>query len=215
MTRVIELLRANRNATGAAIVVAALGLVGAVTIGLPPPLMIVLLIALGLTTWGTYRWRTRRLEVRPVHVPPGILTSSALVAAVVVFVAAQAVPYGRDHTNPPVTGEPIWATPETRELMARACFDCHSNQVEWPWYSNVAPLSWAVAKHVADGRHKVNYQEWDQPQREAEESYNEVVQGSMPPRYYTLGGLHAAGRLTAVERNILQERLSNTPGLSE
>jgi len=59
----------------------------------------------------------------------------ALAALVALFLLVQAVPYGRSHTNPPVTAEPRWDTPQTRALAARACFDCHSNLTKWPWYS--------------------------------------------------------------------------------
>lgn len=211
----IEAIRANRGATIAGAIITVLGLAVAVIIGLPPPFMLGLLIAFGLATWGIYRWRSRSVEPRPVHAPGGTLASSALVALVAVFLAAQAVPYGRDHSNAPITGEPDWATPKTRELMKRACFDCHSNEVEWPWYSNVAPLSWAVWKHVDDGRNKVNYSEFDQPQREADESFKEVKQGSMPPTYYTFGGLHSDAKLSNDEMSALLEGLNSTPGLSE
>ena len=64
-------------------------------------------------------------------------------AAVVVM---QLVPYGRDHSNPPVTAEPNWDSPETRALFKRACFDCHSNETVWPWYAYVAPFSWWTIK---------------------------------------------------------------------
>jgi hypothetical protein len=211
----MEIVRANRGATVAAAIVTLLGLAGSVIIGLPPPFMLGLLMAFGLATWGIYRWRSRSLEPRPTRAPGGTLASSALTALVVVFLAAQAVPYGRDHSNGPITGEPEWATPKTRELMKRACFDCHSNEVEWPWYSNVAPLSWTLWKHVEDGRDQVNYSEFDRPQREAEESLEEVEKGSMPPPYYTFGGLHSDARLSADELAALIDGLANTPGLSE
>src|SRR4030042_2927111 len=58
------------------------------------------------------------------------------------FAVIQAVPYGRDHSNPPVRQEPAWDSPATRALAVDACFDCHSNQHSWPWYSNIAPISW-------------------------------------------------------------------------
>ena len=76
----------------------------------------------------------------------------ALVAGVVVFGLIQLVPYGRDHANPPVTREVKWDSPRTRALAAGACFDCHSNLTTWPWYSNVAPVSWLVYADVVGGR---------------------------------------------------------------
>lgn len=215
MQRWIENVRANRGAAIAGSIITVLGLAASLVIGLPPPFMLGLLIAFGLATWGIYRWRSRSEEPRPARAPGSTLASSALVAVVVVFLAAQAVPYGRDHANAPTTGEPEWATPETRELMKRACFDCHSNEVEWPWYSNVAPLSWAVWKHVEDGRNKVNYSEFDLPQRESEETLKEVKLGSMPPPYYTFGGLHSDANLSPDEMTALLQGLSSTPGLSE
>jgi hypothetical protein len=53
------------------------------------------------------------------------------------LLAIQLVPYGRDHTNPPVRREPAWDSPTTRALAVRACFDCHSNETHWPWYTHV------------------------------------------------------------------------------
>jgi hypothetical protein len=54
------------------------------------------------------------------------------------LLAMQLVPYGRAHTNPPVTGEPTWDAPGTRALAKQACFDCHSNETEWPAYAHIA-----------------------------------------------------------------------------
>ena len=63
------------------------------------------------------------------------------VIVIVGFLAIQLVPYGRTHTNPPVTAEPAWDSPQTRALAVRACFDCHSNETVWPWYTSIAPIS--------------------------------------------------------------------------
>jgi hypothetical protein len=213
--RLIETLRANRGISIAGAVIVVLSWAASAVSGFPFLFMIGLLVAFGLTTWGVYRWRSRHLDPRPDRVPWGSLASSGLVALVVVFLVAQAVPYGRDHSNPPTNGEPAWATPQTRELVVRACFDCHSNEVDWPWYSNIAPTSWGVWKHVHDGRGKVNYQEWDFPQTEGDESFDEVKKGSMPPSYYTFGGLHADAKLTSAELTALLDGLLVTPGLSE
>ena len=68
------------------------------------------------------------------------------------FILIQFVPFGRDHTNPPTSKEPAWDSPETKALIRRACFDCHSNETTWPWYSNVAPVSWLTQRDVNGGR---------------------------------------------------------------
>jgi hypothetical protein len=215
LKRLLEAMGANRATSIAMAVIVVLGLAAAALIGLPPLFIVVLQAAFVAATVAIYRRRTRHLDPRPATAPLSTVATSALIAALAVFLLAQAVPYGRDHSNPPVTGEPLWATPQTRELMVRACFDCHSNEVVWPWYSNVAPLSWAVWKHVEDGRNKVNYQEWDLPQRNGDESLDETKNGSMPPGYYTFGGLHSDANLTDAEMAALLEGLAATPGLSE
>jgi hypothetical protein len=134
--------------------------------------------------------------------------SVGLVAA---FVAIQLVPYGRDHINPPATGEPTWDTPETRALARRACFDCHSNETEWPGYASIAPVSWLVQYDVNEGREVLNFSEWTRPQEEAKESSEEVLEGEMPPAAYTL--VHAHARLTAAERDRLAQGLAATLGV--
>jgi hypothetical protein len=128
----------------------------------------------------------------------------------VLVVAIQLVPYGRDHVNPPVTREPRWDRPETRALAVRACFDCHSNETVWPWYSHVAPVSWLTQWDVDEGRRKLNYSEWDRGQREANESAKTVRKGEMPPWFYVLPRPHA--RLTAAERTALIAGLEATFG---
>jgi hypothetical protein len=74
------------------------------------------------------------------------------------FVLIQFIPV--DRTNPPVAQEPNWDSPQTRTLAERACFDCHSNETKWPWYSKVAPISWLVAHDVEEGRAALNLSEW-------------------------------------------------------
>ncbi|MDH4111585.1 MAG: heme-binding domain-containing protein [Actinomycetota bacterium] len=61
--------------------------------------------------------------------------------ALALFVIVQVVPYGRDHANPPVTEAAAFAPGPGLELARGACFDCHSDETAWPWYTNVAPAS--------------------------------------------------------------------------
>jgi hypothetical protein len=132
-----------------------------------------------------------------------------LSATVGLFVLLQFVPYGRAHTNPPVTGEPAWASPQTRELTVRACYDCHSNETKWPWYSHVAPASWLVQKHVDDGRAKVNFSQWNRSQEGAESS-EAVQEGEMPLRSYLIA--HPEARLSSAEFEALVQGLAATFG---
>jgi len=116
-------------------------------------------------------------------------------------VLVQFVPFGHDHTNPADAKEPLWNTPETRELVRRACFDCHSNQTVWRWYSNVAPVSWLVQRDVNGGRSHLNFTEWNTPQRHAKDVAEEVKAGDMPPWFYL--PMHPTARLTESEKQAL------------
>ncbi|MBM3944935.1 MAG: cytochrome C, partial [SAR202 cluster bacterium] len=118
------------------------------------------------------------------------------------FGILQAIPYGRDHSNPPVRAEPVWASDQTRDLAVKACFDCHSNESVWPWYSTIAPVSWLVYKDVVDGREHLNFSEWDRRQ-EADEAAEAVLEGEMPAGMYTW--THPDVRLSAADRAALAQ----------
>jgi hypothetical protein len=130
--------------------------------------------------------------------------------AVVGFIAIQLVPYGREHLNPPLGAEPVWDSPETRAIAKRACFDCHSNETDWPAYSKVAPVSWLIQRDVSEGRKALNFSEWQRPQKEAEEAGEEVLEGEMPLRMYRL--MHSHARMSAEDRERLARGLERTLG---
>jgi mono/diheme cytochrome c family protein len=122
------------------------------------------------------------------------------------FALIQLIPYGRDHTNPPVTAEPSWDSPRTRELAKQACFDCHSNETVWPWYSSVAPVSWLVQRDVDEGRSRMNFSEWPQLPSGggaaiAAEAAEVVDGGEMPPIQYRI--IHSGARLSDAEKQEL------------
>ncbi len=129
---------------------------------------------------------------------------------VVLLVAIQAVPYGRNHTNPPVRAEPAWDSPRTRELAVRACYACHSNETTWPWYSNLAPVSWLVQYDVDQGRAELNFSAWGNGDQEGGEAAETMVEGSMPPWFYV--ALNPEARLPATERQALISGLEATLG---
>jgi hypothetical protein len=128
----------------------------------------------------------------------------------VVLLAIQLAPYGRDHANPPARVEPLWDTPATRALAVRACYNCHSNETVWPWYSHVAPMPWFTQSDVDEGRRDLNFSEWERPQKEAREAAAVVRKGEMPPWYYAL--VHRDTSLTAAERQALARGLEATLG---
>ncbi|MCX5747198.1 MAG: heme-binding domain-containing protein [Proteobacteria bacterium] len=105
----------------------------------------------------------------------------ALAWVVGIFLLMQLVPYGRTHSNPPVLREPLWDSPRTRELVVRACFDCHSNATRWPRYSHVAPISWVVQWDVDIARSVINFSEWNLKYDLATYAGSSVRTGNMPP----------------------------------
>jgi Haem-binding domain len=119
--------------------------------------------------------------------------------AVAVFL--QLVPYGRDHTNPPVTEDAPWPDGRARELATAACYDCHSNQTRWPPQSYVAPFSWLLTRDVEQGRDELNFSTWDEDDGEADDAAEAVADGSMPPRRYVL--VHPDAALSEQERQVL------------
>ncbi len=85
-------------------------------------------------------------------------------------------------------------------ILRRSCYDCHSNETIWPWYSRVAPVSWLVVHDAHEGRRHLNFSEWqgtpNQAQQEhASEIPKQVKSGDMPLWYYL--PLHRAARLSA------------------
>jgi len=138
------------------------------------------------------------------------ITLTIVIAGFVIFLGIQALPYGGDHSNPPVISGPNWDSPQTEQLVRRACFDCHSNETRWPWYSYVAPVSWRVAGHVEQGRRHLNFSEFNKPQRRAHDAAEEVEAGEMPLWDYAL--MHSEARLSDSEKEVLIRGLKATFG---
>lgn len=131
-----------------------------------------------------------------------VLTGFAVL--VVVLVAIQFVPV--DTENPPVVAD-VDTPPEVKAILRRSCYDCHSNETRWPWYSRVAPFSWLVSYDVAEGREELNFSTWgelstrDQVEL-MEESWEAVSEGEMPLWFYLPA--HPDARIRAGDREVLQ-----------
>jgi len=80
-------------------------------------------------------------------------------------------------------------TPQVKAIFERSCNDCHSNKTVWPWYTNVAPISWWIAGHIDEARQLMNLSEWakldrDRQDRKLRQICDEVTDGGMPlPSY--------------------------------
>ncbi len=132
------------------------------------------------------------------------MVSWTLGVLAVVLVAIQLVPVER--TNPPVEEE-VDAPEEVVQVLRRACYDCHSNETVWPWYSRVAPASWLAVRDVTKGREELNFSTWNRlSTRERveamQESWEEVEEGEMPPWFYLPP--HPEARLSPEDRELLR-----------
>jgi hypothetical protein len=124
----------------------------------------------------------------------------AIGGAVVVFILIQFVPYGRtSHSNPPATNPFTWTDPKAETIAKTSCYDCHSNQTEWWWATNIAPMSWLVQNDVDGARAAFNFSEWAGLPSVAE--LREAIDGEMPPVQYTL--IHPDAKLTDAEKQTL------------
>ncbi len=133
-----------------------------------------------------------------------------IIGVLVLFGLIQLIPYGHNHNNPPVIAEPNWDSQQTRALAVRACFDCHSNETTWPWYSNIAPISWLVERDVEEGRQRLNFSEWGVGRQRTREIVEVVQRGSMPPGIYIIQ--HPSAKLTSQETQQLIQGLQATFG---
>jgi len=116
---------------------------------------------------------------------------------------------GKDHINPQVNSEVKWDSKITQELFNKACKDCHSNETKWPWYSNIAPLSWLVAHNVDEGREYMNISNIGfQSKNRLKKAAKEVREGEMPPFDYLLN--HKEAKLSIKETEQLIKGLEKT-----
>lgn len=128
-----------------------------------------------------------------------------ILIAIAALAAAQLVPVSRQ--NPPVQQE-VPAPPQVREVLRRSCYDCHSNETRWPWYSRVAPVSWLVAYDVRHARGHANFSTWDKYDEKKradilDDIWEEVRDHEMPLFYYL--PLHPKARLSDADRELLHQ----------
>ncbi|NIR52640.1 MAG: cytochrome C, partial [candidate division Zixibacteria bacterium] len=142
------------------------------------------------------------------------VVSRVLIALIAVLILIQFVPYGHSHENPPVLQEPQWHSKQTRQQFKQSCFDCHSNETVWPWYSYIAPASWLVQKDVEEGREELNFSEWGSGRdgEESEEIVEMIREEKMPLENYLL--LHPEAKLTNAEREQMIQGIEATLGMA-
>lgn len=92
------------------------------------------------------------------------------------------------------------------KLLKNACYDCHSYESKYPWYSNIAPVSWMVGHHIEEGREHLNFSLWTSYSVEdkaeiIEESCEEIQEGEMPMSGYVR--MHAEADLSEQDKQVL------------
>ena len=146
------------------------------------------------------------------------------VIAIILVVAFVAIQFVRPAlSNPPVDeSQTIYSRAQVPQdvasILDRSCRDCHSNKTVWPWYTQVAPVSWWLADHVDHGRKDLNLSEWgklpaDRQDRKLRQICDEVQDGNMPLASYL--PMHPTAKLSDQDKKTLcawtekeRERLS-------
>lgn len=126
---------------------------------------------------------------------------------IVLFIIIQILPVNK--VNPSVVAE-INVPSDVQLILKRACYDCHSNETKWPWYSQIAPFSWLMNHHVNEGREYLNFSEWGKLSQEKqvkllEEIWEEIEEGEMPPWYYVPA--HPEAQIKSADRQAIKKWL--------
>ncbi len=129
-----------------------------------------------------------------------------LIALVIIFIGIQFIPVER--TNPPVISE-IDAPADVKAILKKTCYNCHSNETNWVWYTKIAPASFLAASDVNEGRKHLNFSEWDinKEVKIKEDVWDEVREEQMPPWQYRV--FHSESKLTQEEKDILRNWAAN------
>lgn len=118
--------------------------------------------------------------------------------------------YRPELTNPPVDPSmtiqaKLHVPPEVDAIIRRSCYDCHSHETQWPWYSAFAPSRWLLARDVSEGREHLNFSNWTYNDLRSVAKLDQIVQEideeEMPLRPYLL--MHPSRRLSEEEKNLI------------
>jgi hypothetical protein len=112
-----------------------------------------------------------------------------------------------ERLNPPVTAD-IIVSADVKNILKTSCYDCHSNETKWPWYSKVAPISWMILDHVKDGRKGLNFSDWERiDNRRKKELQKKIIEEidneEMPLSKYIY--LHPNAKLDITHKQIIKK----------
>jgi hypothetical protein len=125
------------------------------------------------------------------------------------FIAIQFININK--VNPKVKSD-LKAPDNIKKILKESCYDCHSYETDWPWYSSVAPVSWFITGHVNEGRRRLNFSEWKALSRTRmkeirKKIYDEINEGEMPLQSYIY--LHPAAEITFNELQEIKRWVAN------
>ncbi len=128
---------------------------------------------------------------------------------IIIFVCFILIQFIRIDKTLPVSAEnlEIKTPKEVMSILKKACYDCHSNEVIYPWYSNIAPFSFTIDSHIKEGRKALNFSTWKKyTSEEKEKKLKDIYRtayAAMPLQSYIW--LHSEADLSKEERKILRD----------
>ena len=140
------------------------------------------------------------------------MTKSKLVFIIVAVVLIGIQLVGFETTNPNVLAD-IQTPMEIKTILKNSCYDCHSNETKWPWYSKVAPISWYIIYDVNEGREALNFSDWDKLTTDKQyklvgKIVQEIDEDEMPPSLYSI--MHSSARLGIEKKGELKKWLQQS-----
>ena len=134
-----------------------------------------------------------------------------IVILLAVLIIVQFIPNKLPETSTQNDGDlmaKVTMTPEVSKILKASCYDCHSNETHYPWYSYVAPVSWLISHDVNDGRDELNFSEWSNyPKRrmikKLDKIKEEVTEGDMPLPIYTI--IHTKTKLNDQQKELIKK----------
>ena len=135
-----------------------------------------------------------------------------LIVLLGLFLLIQLIPVDRENSSSNPKSE-IRAPQEVMTILKNSCYDCHSNQTNWPIYSYIAPVSWLVSRDVKKGRSHLNFSEWnslspEKKNKSREEIVEEISADEMPLSIYLI--MHSEAKLSDKEKMIIKKWADST-----
>ncbi len=130
-----------------------------------------------------------------------------LIILILVFIGIQFIPMNVPADLPVKEGDALEAPENVQAILERSCFDCHSSHTKFPWYSNVAPVSWFTKYHVKEGREHMNFSTWNTYTDEKKLKYLEkipkAIKSKMPLKSYLI--MHSKAKLSDGDKKVITD----------